>query len=121
MVEPDVNEVALMRYFPSLNVTHRNFNTVVGRWQNASTLWCWIVILTPLLALVESVVWRRQMTAAEWFTLLCSLMFLAAAVIPVDIARPRYLLPLSWLTLVIIGSAWSRIRAMIREQRFHRA
>ncbi len=121
MVEPDGNEVALMRYFRPLDVTHRNFNTIIGRWQNVSTLWCWMVILTPLLALLASAVWGRQTIAADWFTLLCSLILLAAAVIPVDIASPRYLLPLSWLTLVIIGSAWSRIRAMIQERRGQRS
>ncbi len=115
MVDPDANEVALMHYFPALDVTHRDFNTVVGRWQNASTAWCWIVILTPLLLLFELILHRRRTMVADWLTLLCSFTFLTGAVIPVDIASPRYLLPLSWLTLISIGSAWSRIEATIRE------
>ena len=75
MVDPDLNEVALLRYFPALDLVHRNFDTIVGRWQNTSTWWCWIVILTPLLAVPEIIMHRRRTIAADWLTCLCGLIF----------------------------------------------
>jgi hypothetical protein len=65
--------------------------------------WCWLMVTLPLLYACEIVLRRPQTARFDLLLFLAAACILAAAVVPVEIANPRYLTPLPWLSVLILG------------------
>jgi hypothetical protein len=75
------------------------------RWQERSVMWCWFVILLPLLYPAYLAIHWRRIRVPHIIVGLCGLMLLLEAVVPVESPNPRYLTTLAWLEFLMIGSA----------------
>ncbi len=90
-----------------ISLTGDRFNTLTRRWELHAAPWCWLVVLSPLLVSGVALL-RRQLTAADAFAQVCSWILLAGAVLPTELANPRYLLPLTWLTCITLATLFVR-------------
>jgi len=74
-----------------------------------------LFVLVPWLYLFEMIWHRRQVSGLDWVVLLSALCILGSAIVPVEIANPRYLIPLPWLAVLMVGVMLSRFLSEVPE------
>jgi hypothetical protein len=106
---PTQKEIETIRRWFGVNALDRKYQSVTKRWQGAAVPWCWLLVLLPWLYAVEMFWHRREVSRLDWVLLLSALSTLACAVVPVENPNPRYLFPLPWLAVLILGVMASRM------------
>ncbi len=109
-VEAPPSHVEMIQQAAGIDVRHRRYDSLTKRWQAISAPWCWLVILLPPALTLDLLLRRTRWTRANLLCLLCSWIFLAGAVIPTELANPRYLLPLTWLTCLTLGALLASLK-----------
>jgi hypothetical protein len=96
-----------------IDVTKQNSTllamSLTRRWEEDSMIWCWFVMLLPLLYLLYLAMKWRRIRVPHIIVGLCGLVLLLEAVVPIDSPDPRYLTTLAWLDFMMIGSAGTRL------------
>jgi hypothetical protein len=100
---PTQSDVKMIRDWFGVDALDRRYKSVTKRWQGAAAPWCFVIVLTPWLYALEMFWHRREITAVDWLLLLSALCLLGSAIVPVEVANPRYLVPLPWLAVLILG------------------
>ena len=100
---PSASDIKIIRDWFGVDALDRKYESLTKRWQGISGPWCWLIVLLPWLYLAEMIWHKRQVTGMDWVFLLSALCLLGSAVVPVEIANPRYLMPLPWLSVLILG------------------
>jgi hypothetical protein len=103
-VGPTTNDIKMIRDWFGVDATDRKYGSLTKRWQEKSAAWCWLIVLLPWLYLLEMIWHKRQVSGQDWVLLLSAFCLLGSAVVPVEIANPRYLMPLPWLSVLMLGS-----------------
>ncbi len=107
-VEPTPNDIAMIERWFGFDASERRFHSLTQRWEALAAPWCWFMLLLPFGYSLELVInWRRALRS-DYLLLLMAFTILLAAIGPVDIANPRYLVPLPWLSVLILGVIYSR-------------
>lgn len=109
-VSPTTNDIAMIRRWFGIDVSHRQFGSLTKRWEALAVPWCWLVVALPFVYAMYLVLHWRDVTAADVFLLLAEWSLLLAAIVPVEIANPRYLTPLPWLSLLVLPLLRRRVR-----------
>jgi hypothetical protein len=104
------NDVEMIQKWFGINARYPELHSVTKRWESLAAPWCWAIVLLPFGYAIEICIHWRRASTMDIFLLLSSMCMLASAVIPVEIANPRYLVPLPWLSILIIGVIWKRCR-----------
>jgi hypothetical protein len=102
-VGPTDNDVKMIRDWFGVNALDRKYDSVTKQWQGMSVPWCWAIVLLPWLYASEMIWHRRRINGSDYVLLLSFVFLLASAILPVEIANPRYLIPLPWLSVLILG------------------
>lgn len=102
-VGPTQNDINTIRNWFGVDALDRKYESVTKRWHRAAAPWCSLIVLIPWLYALEMFWHRRRITAFDSILLLSALCLLGSAIVPVEIANPRYLVPLPWLALLIAG------------------
>lgn len=102
-VGPTPNDVKMIRDWFGVDALDRKFESVTKRWHGAAAPWCSLIVLIPWLYALEMFWHRRDVSAFDWILLPSALCLLGSAIVPVEIANPRYLVPLPWLAVLIGG------------------
>jgi hypothetical protein len=96
-----------------IDVTKQSFTlptmSLTRKWEERSVIWCWFVILLPLLYPVYLAVNWPRVRVPHIIVGLCGLILLLEAVMPIESPSPRYLTTLAWLEFLMIGSAGTRL------------
>jgi len=108
-VGPTANDVKMIRDWFGVDAMDRKYESVTKKWQGSSALWCGLMVGLPWLYLIEMLWHRKQVSAVDWLLLFCAYSLLGCAIGPVDVAYPRYLMPLPWLSVLIIGVMVARL------------
>ncbi|MFL6465542.1 MAG: hypothetical protein ACJ73N_14175 [Bryobacteraceae bacterium] len=107
-VDPTPGDIEMLRRSFGVDLTKRNFSSLTKRWEEHSVLWCGVLVTLPLIYLVFIVLKWSQVTAPEIICAVTALILLAAAVIPVEIPNPRYIVALGWMAFLLLGSMLAR-------------
>ncbi len=110
-VEPTSNDVAMIQERFGVDASERRFHSLTRRWEASAAPWCWLMLLLPFGYTAELALHWRQASRSDYLLLLMSFTFLLAAIVPVEIANPRYLVPLPWLSVLMFGVICSRAAA----------
>ncbi len=110
-VEPTVNDVAMIEKWFGIDVSERRFHSLSQRWEASAAPWCWFMLLLPFGYALEVGINHRRVLRSDYLLLLMSFTILFAAIVPVEIANPRYLVPLPWLSILIVGTIYSRLNS----------
>ena len=113
-VSPTDNDVAMIQRSFGADARRRRFDSATKRWERLAIPWCWLIAALPILYLIHLAVHRRQVSRYDMFLWLTATAILLTAVVPVEIANPRYLVPLPWLSILILGAMYSRWRGLRR-------
>lgn len=108
-VQPTPDDVKMLTGWFGIDPRQRTFTSLTKRWEESSALWCSLMVSLPVLYAFELAVHWRQATRYDLLCLLSAWVILATSVIPVEIANPRYLTPLPWLAVLILGSIGARL------------
>ena len=103
-VGPTPGDIEMLKRSFGIDLTKRNFNSLTKRWQEHSIVWFGVVVTLPLIYLLFVVLRWSRVGIAEIFCAVSALILLAAAIIPVDISTPRYIIPLGWIAFLLLGS-----------------
>jgi hypothetical protein len=106
---PSSGDIKLIRDWFGVDALDRMYGSLTKRWVGKSGLWCVLVVLLPWLYAFEMLWHREHVTAFDGILLLSALCLLGSAIVPVDVAYPRYLIPLPWLCVLILGVMVSRL------------
>jgi hypothetical protein len=107
-VDPTNNDAdMIMRWF-EVDARNRHFESLTKRWQGISVPWCWLVVCLPVLFSARILADRRHPSPTHWFLFVSALVILLCAIVPVEIANARYLIPLPWLSFLMLGALVSR-------------
>ena len=109
-VGPTPGDIETLKRSFGVDLTERNFNSWTKRWEEHSVIWCGVVVTLPLVYLVFVALKWSKMTTPEILCAVTSLILLAAAVIPVEIPNPRYIITLSWIDFLLLGSMLAELR-----------
>lgn len=82
---------------------------VTKAWQERTVIWCWFVIVLPLLYFGYLAANWRRVRVPHTIVGLCGLVLLLEALVPADSPNPRYLTTLAWLEFLMIGSVGTRL------------
>ena len=107
---PTQNDIKMIRQWFGVDALDRKYNSLTKQWQGVAEPWCWVIVLLPWIYAFEMFWHRSRVTRLDWLLLLCALCTLATAVVPVENPNPRYLVPLPWLSVLILGVMGSRFR-----------
>jgi len=102
-VGPTQNDVKMIRDWFRVDALDRRYESVTKRWHGTAAPWCSLIVLIPWLYALEMFWHRRSVSAFDWLLLLSAFCLLGSAIVPVEIANPRYLVPLPWLAVLIAG------------------
>ena len=95
-----------------IDVTKQSFalptTSLTRKWQERSMIWCWLVIVLPLLYPVYLALNRQHIRVPHIIVGLCGLILLLEAIVPADSPNPRYLTTLAWLEFLMIGGVGAR-------------
>ncbi|MGI8959510.1 MAG: hypothetical protein ACR2IV_07095 [Bryobacteraceae bacterium] len=83
--------------------------SLTRKWEERSVLWCWFVVILPLLYPVYLVIKWRHIRVPHIVIGLCGLILLFEVVVPIEYPNPRYLTTLAWLAFLMIGSVGTRL------------
>jgi hypothetical protein len=83
--------------------------SLTKQWEERSLVWCWFLILMPLLYVLYLTVNWRTVRVPHIVVGLCGLILLLEALVPVAFPNPRYLTTLAWIEFVMIGSIGGRL------------
>jgi hypothetical protein len=107
---PTHKDIDMIRQWFGVDALDRKYESVTKRLQGAAVPWCWLIVLLPWLYPLEMFCHRRRVTRFDWVLLLSALSTLGTAIVPVENPNPRYLVPLPWLSVLILGVMASRLR-----------
>jgi hypothetical protein len=108
-VGPTENDIKMIRQWFGIDALDRKFESVTKKWQSSAVPWCWLVVIAPWIYAIEMLWHRRRVGPQDWVLLLSALCTLGTAIVPVEIANPRYLVPLPWISLLLFGVMASRL------------
>lgn len=111
-VSPTTMDVTTIQNRFGVNARDRHFDSLTKCWESMAIPWCWVIVLLPWLYLLEMRYHRRLTTLPEVLLVVCSIVILLAALFPVEFASPRYLMPLPWLSCLILGIMASRLKVL---------
>lgn len=97
------NDIGMIRQWFGVDARDRKYHSLTKRWQGVSAPWCWLIVLLPWLYAAEMYWHRERVTRFDWVLLLSAFCTLACAIVPVENPNPRYLVPLPWLSVLILG------------------
>lgn len=103
-VDPTDNDAKMIRGWFDVDARNRHFDSLTKRWQGISVPWCWLVVCLPILFSARILANRKHPSPTHWFLFVSALMILLCAIVPVEIANARYLIPLPWLSFLMIGA-----------------
>jgi hypothetical protein len=83
--------------------------SLIGKWEERCLIWCWCVVLLPLVYPVYLALNWRRIRMPHIIVGLCGLILLLQAVLPVESPNPRYLTTLAWLAFLMVGSVGRRL------------
>lgn len=109
-VAPTQDDVQMIQRWFGIDATNRHFDSLTKRWERLAVPWCWVMVTLPMFYAVEIALHWGRAGRFDVFLLLTQWLLFLAAVIPVEIANPRYLTPLPWLSILIVGVMVSRFR-----------
>lgn len=101
-VQPTTNDIAMIHRWFGMDVSNRKFGSLTKRWEALAVPWCWLVVALPFIYASYLALHWRHVTPLDIFLLLAEWSLFLAAIIPVEIANPRYLTPLPWLSLLVL-------------------
>jgi hypothetical protein len=107
-VGPTENDIKMIRDWFGVDALDRKYESVTKKWHGVAAPWCSLIVLIPWLYALEMFWHRRAVSACDWILLVSALSLLASAIVPVEIANPRYLVPLPWLAVLILGAMTTR-------------
>ncbi len=107
-VSPTPNDVAMIKRWFDIDARDRGFNSLTKRWEGIAVPWCWLMVTLPMLYGLEIGIHKSRPFRYDLALLSMALVILLTANIPVEIANPRYLTPLPWLSILILGVIFSR-------------
>lgn len=107
-VPAEDHDVTMIRSWFGINARYPELNSVTRRWELLAAPWCWVIVLLPLAYIAEIWIHRKQTSTKDIFLVFSALCMLLSALIPVEIANPRYLVPLPWLSVLVLGVIWTR-------------
>lgn len=102
-VDPTDNDVLMIRSWFAVDARDRYYGSLTKRWEERASFWCSLMVLLPFLYICFCSVGRNCSIPNDLFLVTMSLCILASAVGPVEIANPRYLVPLPWLSILMLG------------------
>ncbi len=108
-VGPSGNDISMIKHWFGVDATERRFDSLTKRWERQAVLWCMLIVTLPCLYGMEMAFHGRRATRFDLLLFCAALCILVAAIGPVEIANPRYLMPLPWLAVLIIGAVVSRL------------
>jgi hypothetical protein len=118
---PSANDVTMIRRWFGIDPGVRPLDSLTKRWELLAAPWCSLIVLLPWLYAIEILFHRRWSDSNDIFLLFCAWSVLIAAIVPVEIANPRYLVPLPWLSVLMLGvwlsHATRRARAILSSSR----
>lgn len=95
-----------------IDVTRQSFElgtmSVTRKWAQGSVVWCWLVVILPLLYSVYLAMNWRRVRVQHIIIGLCGFILLLEAVMAPESPNPRYLTTLAWLEFLMIGSVGNR-------------
>lgn len=112
-VPPSPDDQRMIRNWFDVDANYRHYKSLTKRWEGIAELWCFFIVILPFIYLIEMAVHRRRVTAIDALTLTALVILLLTAIVPVEIANPRYLIPLPWLSLFTVGVMCSRFRGRV--------
>jgi hypothetical protein len=101
-------ETEAIRVAFGIDVTRQSPVSLTERWQERCLIWCWCVVLVPLLYPVYLVIKWRRIRVPHIVVGICGLVLLLQALVPAS-PHPRYLTTLAWLAFLMIGSVAGRL------------
>src|SRR5438270_2947406 len=113
-VSPTPDDVRMIRGWFGIDVSNRRFDSLTKRWERLAVPWCWLMVTLPLLYAVEIAARRPDAVRLDLLLQLTAFCILGTAVVPVEIANPRYLTPLPWLSVLILGVMAARLDLGLR-------
>jgi hypothetical protein len=120
-VHPLPRETQMLKAVFGVDVEHRAYDSVTKRWQRASLVWYWFVLLMPFAFLLWIALnWRNALPS--WIVCLwVSFMLWVEAILWVDNPTSRSLTELAWMTFltggVVLDGILVRFRKRNREVR----
>lgn len=108
-VEPTEADTLMIQQSFGINPRDRRFGSLTKRWELRSAPWCAFLVLLPLVQVVD-LLRSRRLYRERLLLLFMSSCILVAALIPVEIANPRYLIPLPWIGVLSFGAIVSGFR-----------
>jgi hypothetical protein len=102
-VGPTQSDVKTIQNWFGVNALDRKFESITKKWHRSAAPWCSLIVLIPWFYALEMFWHRLDVSALDWILLLSALCLLGSAIVPVEIANPRYLVPLPWLAVLILG------------------
>ncbi len=103
-------DISTIRQWFGVDARDRKYHSLTKRWQGIAAPWCWLIVLLPWVYAGEMYWHRRQVSRFDWVLLLAAFCALACAIVPVENPNPRYLVPLPWLSVLILGVIATRLR-----------
>lgn len=110
-------DAQMIKSWFGIDASDRQFNSATKRWEGCAVPWCWIIVTLPAIYAVEIGVHWRKALRADVLLLIMAFVILLTASGPVEMANPRYLVPLPWLCIVIMGAMYSRFSGGMKLQR----
>lgn len=111
-VGPTPGDIEMLKRFFGVDLSKRNFNSLTKRWEGHAFVWCGMVVALPLIYLAFVALQWSRIRAPEILCAATALILLATAVIPVEIPNPRYIVPLSSIDFLLLGSMLTVLRGL---------
>jgi hypothetical protein len=83
--------------------------SLIGKWEERCLVWCWCVVLLPLLYPAYLALNWRRIRVPHIIAGFCGLILLVQALLRVEAPNPRYLTTLAWLAFLMLGSLAGRL------------
>ncbi|MFL6450187.1 MAG: hypothetical protein ACJ746_21285 [Bryobacteraceae bacterium] len=106
---PTYKDIDMIRRWFGVDALDRKYESITKNWQSVAVPWCWLIVLLPWLYAAEMFWHRDQVSRLDWVLLLSALCTLGCAIVPVENPNPRYLFPLPWLSILILGVMTCRL------------
>jgi hypothetical protein len=92
-----------------IDVSRQSPASLARKWEERCLIWCWCVVLLPILYPVYLAVKWRRIRMPHIVVALCGMILLLQALLPAGSPAPRYLTTLAWLAFLMIGSMAGRL------------
>ena len=107
-IAPLPRDVDMMKLVFGADVRQRNISSATKTWELWAIPWYWFLLFLPFIYMLALLAVPKRVLPAHIICAVCAMIFVFNAVVPVELADPRYLTTLAWLAFVLIGSLFSR-------------